>query len=105
SHSFILVQDAALKDAEALFHVAAETEIQARFVILDGVAAAENAAEGDVERHPKIEAEVRAQREAIEIAHPVAMHAARNVAGEGGVGVAVGAYDRAGFHQRENVAL
>ena len=44
-------------------------------------------------------------REAVEIADPAAADAARNVAGEGRIGVAVGADDRAGLDQGEDVAL
>ena len=43
--------------------------------------------------------------EAVQIAHPAPADAARHVAREGGVGVAVGADDRAGLHQRNDVAL
>ena len=43
--------------------------------------------------------------ETVEVAHPAALHAARHVAGECGVGVAVGADDGAGFYQGQNIAF
>jgi hypothetical protein len=41
-HFFVLFDDPALKDTKALFDVIAEFHIHAGFVILDGIASAEN---------------------------------------------------------------
>src|SRR5258706_276857 len=64
-HGFILVEDAALKDAEALFDVAAEAEVHAGFIVFDGVASAENASDSDIERHAEIKANTGASGEVI----------------------------------------
>ncbi len=104
-HGFVLGQNAALKNPEALFHIAADFQIHAGFVVFQSVAAAENAAERHVERRLEVEGEIGPDGEAVEIAHPLRIHPAGHVAREGGVGVAVGADDRAGADQRQDVAL
>jgi hypothetical protein len=40
-HSFVFVENASLKQPKTLLHVAAESQIHAGFIILDGVPAAE----------------------------------------------------------------
>jgi len=65
NHGFVFIENAALKKAEAFFHVPAQAEIHAGFVILDGVAAAQNAADSNFERDTKIEGQIRTDREFI----------------------------------------
>src|SRR5690348_15644684 len=104
-HSLVLVQDAALKNPEAFFYVAAQPQVHARLVIFDRLAAPQNPPDGDVQGNAKIETEVGPGGETVEIAHPSAAYAASHIACKGGVGVPVRADNRPRFHQREDVAL
>src|SRR5450432_484672 len=104
-HSLVLVEDAALKDAEALLHVAGQAQVHAGLVILERVASAQDAAQSDIERHAEIKAQVGMDGEAVEVADPTAAHPAGHVARERGVGVSVGADDGARFDQRQDVTF
>src|ERR1700686_5275978 len=86
-HGLILIQNAALEDAETLFHIAGQPQIHAGLVVFQRVAATQYAAQRHVERHAEIETEIGTYGEAVEVAHPAAAYAARHVAGEGGIGI------------------
>ena len=104
-HGFIFIQNAALKDPEAFLHVAAESQVHPGLVELDGIASAQDPADGHFERHSKIERQIGTNGKTIQIAHPTPADAAHDVAREGGVCVTVRAHHCARLHQRNDVTL
>jgi hypothetical protein len=51
--AFVLVENAALEDAETLFHVARQSQVHAGFVVFQRVAPAQDAAQRHVQRTRK----------------------------------------------------
>ena len=51
NHFFVLVEDAALEEAEAFLRVVAQPQIHARFVEFEAIARIEQAADGGFKRH------------------------------------------------------
>src|SRR2546423_327671 len=49
SHSLVFIQDPPLKNPETFLHIAAQTQIHAGFVVLDGVAASENTSDRHIQ--------------------------------------------------------
>ena len=58
NHGLVFHQDASLEDAEAFLDVAAQAQIHARFVILQRVAPAQNAAQRHLQRNLEIKRQV-----------------------------------------------
>ena len=80
--AIMLVQHLPLKESKALERIGAPAEVHARLVELELDAAGHEAVERDVDRDPEVERQIRLDREAVELAHPLAVDAARRVAGE-----------------------
>ena len=57
----------------------------------------------DFERHAEVKGDVGMDREAVELLHPIAIHAAHGVAGQRGENVAVGQHEVAGAEQRQDL--
>src|SRR5277367_3610032 len=104
NHRLVLIQDASLKNAKAFFDVAAEAQIHAGFIELDGVAPAQNASDSYVQRYPEIKHQVRTKRETVQVADPAPADAAHYIASERGIGIAICANDCARLYQRHDVA-
>src|SRR5579885_1526775 len=95
-HGLVFVHDASLKEPEAFLHIPAQVQIHARLVILERVAPAENAPQGDIQGDAKIESESGPYGKPVKVAHPPAAHAASGIAGESREGITIGADDAAG---------
>ena len=54
-HGFVFVQNAALENAEALFHVARQPQVHAGLIVFDRIAAAQDASQRHIQRYPEVE--------------------------------------------------
>ena len=89
-----------MEDAEAFGDVQVQVHVHAGFVVLELPArASEEPGDGHLDRYLEVESHVRCDGEAIELANPFRRHAAGHVAREGGVHVAIGQDDHAGFER------
>ena len=95
----VLVEDLALEDAEAVHGVRAPAHVHARLVELQLHASREQAIQGHLDRDAEVHREVRPHREAVQLAN-LPIDAARRVARERRVGVAIGQHDHAGLERR-----
>ena len=99
----VLLEHLALEHPEALDGVRAPAHVHARLVELQLDAPGEQAIGRDLDRHAEIHGEVRPDGKAVELADPAPVDAARGVARERRVGVAVGEHDHAGLERRDDV--
>src|SRR4029077_16316907 len=96
----VLSQDARLEDAEAFGHVRVQVHVHAGFVIFKLAARApEKPRNGHLDRYLEVEGHVLFDAEAVQLANPLRPYAAGHIASEGGVHVAVGQDDHAGFER------
>ncbi len=96
----VLGQDTRLEQTETFSDVLAQVHIHAGFVVLELASrASEEPRDGDLDRHLEVEGHVRCNGEAIELANPFGRYATGHVTGVGGVHVAVGQDDHAGFER------
>ena len=90
SHELIvLVEHLALEQPEAFDRVGAPAEIHARLVELQLHAAGHQPVDRHIDRHAEVQREIGPDRKAVELAHPLPIDAARRVARECRVGIAV----------------
>ena len=99
----VLVEHLALEHPEALDGVRAPAHVHARLVELQLDAARQQAIGRHLDRHAEVDRQVRLDGEAVELPHPAAIDAARRVARERGVGVAIGQHDHPGLERRNDV--
>ena len=99
----VLVQHLALKHPKALDRVRAPAEVHPGLVELELDAPRHQSIDRDVDRHAEVEGEVGPHREAVELAHPLPIDAARGVARERRVGVAIRQHDHAGLERRDDL--
>src|SRR5438046_4591923 len=93
--AIILVQYLALEQAEALDRIVAPAEIHTCLIEFELYPPRHQPVERHVDRHTKIEDEVWLHRKAVQLADPLAIDAARRIARERRVRVAVGEHDHA----------
>ena len=103
AHRQVLLQYAALEDAEALVRIARQPQVHARFEILQLRPAIQNALERHFQVGLEEEGQVGQGGEIVDAAHPFRRAAAHHVAREGGEDVAVAQHDIAGPQQRHQV--
>ena len=99
----VLLEHLALEQAEALVHVGAPAHVHAGLVELQLHPPREQPVERDLDRHPEVERDVGLHREAVQVAHPLPVHAARDVPRERRVGVPVGQHDHPGLERRDDL--
>src|SRR5690349_10299525 len=104
-HAIVLFEYPALKDLEALFRIVGPAEVHARLVIFQIGPGGYDAIDCDVEWRAEEESDGWFHCERIDVAHPVAIATASDVACEGRVDVTIREHDRAGFQGRNDVAL
>src|SRR5687768_5984315 len=78
--AIIFLEHLALEQPEAFDRIGAPAEIHPRFVELELDAARHQPIERNVDRHAEVEREIGADREAVELADPLPIDAARRVA-------------------------
>lgn len=105
AHFLILCPDAVLEDAEALVGIGAPAHVEAGFVEFQLRAPVEDAAEDDIERCTEVECQIGHRREGVDALDPGRIHAADDIAGEGGEDVAVGEDEVSGFQQGQDLPL
>ena len=76
-HLIVLRRAPPLEQPEALVHVRAPAQVHARLVELQLDAPRQQPLERDVDRHAEVEGQVRPHREAVQLADPLAIDAAR----------------------------
>src|SRR5262245_9195622 len=95
---FVLGEDSRLEDAEAFGHVRVEIHIHPGFIVLElPPRASEEPGDCHLDRHFEVEGHVWCDGEVVELANPFRRDAAGHVTREGGVHVAVGQDNHAGF--------
>ena len=99
----VLVEHLALEHAKAFDEIVAPPHVHAGFVEFQLHAAGEQAVDRHVHRHPKVHREIRPDREAVQLANPLAVDTAGGIARERRVGIAVGEHDHAGLERRNDV--
>lgn len=105
NHAIVLFEDSSLEDLETFFRIVGPAEVQAGFVILEVWSAGNDAIDRDVEWGAEKESHCWFDGEVVDVADPAAIAAARDVAGERRVDVAIGEHDCACFERRNDVAL
>ena len=99
-HLLVFLQQAALKDTEGLLPVIGKAHVLPGFVIPKFLAACGESLDGNLQRHPEVQAEGGLDGEGVDAAHPVAVDAPGRVPGEGGVHVPIREDDGASPERR-----
>ena len=103
AHRQVLLQDAALKDAEAFVRIGGEPQIHAGFEIFQLRPAIEDALQRDFQVGFEEKRQVRQRREIVNAAHPFGRAAAHDVARERGEDIAVAQHEVTGAQQRNQM--
>src|SRR5687768_6334898 len=90
NHPVVLVENASLKDLKTLFRIIGPPEIQTGLVVFKVRSPGYDTIDRDVEWRAEEECYCRFHCERIDVSHPTAIAAARNVAGKRRVDVTVG---------------
>jgi hypothetical protein len=105
AHGQILLEDAALENAEALIRVGGQAQVHAGLKILELRAAIQDALEGNFQVGLEEKGHVRQRRKVVDAADPLRGTAAYGVAGEGREYIAIAQDDIPGAEQGNELAL
>src|SRR6185503_5323986 len=93
----VVVEHAALEEPEAVDGIGGQADVHTGLVVLELGAAGEEALQRHLDRHAEVEGQIGTGCEAVHLAEPLGMDAARDVASECGIDVPVGEHDHPGL--------